>query len=134
MNTTTKIVTFFIGLALFLMLGCNGAPSDDANPSISNLRVDGADASSGMGEHELNTEPIFTMNLSDNRELGEFQAQVGGVINYMEQLEGTGVSMDYKFTIDADIYEVGDMIPITFILEDQAGNINFLLYSITVTE
>lgn len=133
MNTTTKILAFFVAAAL-LIVACNGAPADDTDPSISELRVNGVASSAGEGEHQLGTIAQFTMNLSDNRGLEEFQAQVEGTLDYIKQLEGTTTAIEYDFTIDADTYSVSDTIQINFIVEDEGGNQSLLPYFIWIVE
>jgi len=102
MNTTTKIFAFLVGTAL-LIAACNGAPRDDTDPGISDFRVDGLASLTGEGEHQLGTIAQFTMNVSDNQGLSEFQAEVEGTLDYTEQLEGSTASIIYDFAIDADM-------------------------------
>lgn len=133
MNTTTKILAFFVAAAL-LIVACNGAPADDTEPGISDLRVNGVASPAGEGEHQLGTIAQFTMNLNDNRDLAEFQAQVEGTLDYTEQLEGTTASIVYDFVIDADTYNVNDTVQINFIAEDEGGNQSFLPYFMWIVE
>ncbi len=134
MNTTTKIIAFLCGVALFLMAACNGAPSDDTDPGIFDLRVNGVAAPAGEGEHQLGTIAQFTMNLSDNRDLAEFQALVEGTLDYTEQLEGSTASIVYDYTINADTHNVGDTLQIDFIAEDVGGNQLILPYFMWIVE
>ena len=133
MNTTIKIFAFIVATALLLTAGCRNA-SDDTQPGIFDLRVNGIDNPIGEGEHQLGTIAIFEMNLSDNRELEEFQVDVGGVLDYTENLEGSTASIVYSFTVSADSYNVGDVVQIVFIVEDGFGNTTLQPYFMTIVE
>lgn len=134
MNTTTKILTLIVAVAALLIIACNGAPADDVSPGITDLRVDGVAPLTGAGEHQLGTIAQFTMNVNDNRDLDEFQAQVQGTLDYTEQLEGSTASIVYDFTVNADIYSVDDTLQILFIANDEGGNQFILPYSMLIVE
>ncbi len=133
MNTAIKTLILFIAAALLFTVGCRNA-SDDSEPGIFDLRVDGVVVQMNGGNHQLGTIARFEMNLSDNRDLAGFEVNVGGALDYTENLEGSTANIIYDFTVDADTYDVGDMIQIIFIVEDSYGNIGREGYFMTVVE
>ncbi len=133
MNTAIKTLTLFITAALLFTAACQNA-SDDTDPNIFDLRVDGVAVQMNGGNHQLGTIARFEMNLNDNRDLAEFEVNVGGALDYTENLEGSTASIIYDFTIDADTYNIGDVIQIIFIVEDSYGNIGREGYFATVVE
>lgn len=133
MNTATKIFAFF--LAITLLVGACRNASDDTDPGISDFRVDNTTSLTGEGDHELGTIATFTMNLNDNRGLEEFQVDVNGELDYTENIEGsTTFAASYPFTIDADNYNVGERIQLTFIAADEYGNTFAIPYFANIVE
>jgi len=132
MNTAMKIFAFLLAITLSVAACQNHA--DDTDPGIFDLKVDNAISLSGEGEHQLGTVATFSMNLSDNRGLDEFQVDVNGSLDYTENLEGTTAGVSYPFTVDADSYDVGDRIEIVFIVEDGFGNTFARPYYMTIVE
>lgn len=133
MNTAIKTLTFFIAVALLFTAACRNA-SDDTDPGIFDLRVDGIIDQTGQGEHQLGTIAKFEMDLSDNKGLAEFQVDVQGMLDYTENLDGTTAGVTYDFTVDANAYDIGDMVQIVFIAEDDFGNITLKPYFMTIVE
>jgi|GEM_PF-995013 len=134
MNTAIKTLTFFIAVTLLFTISCCRNASDDTDPGIFDLQVDGVVVQMGGGNHQLGTIARFEMNLSDNRELSEFEVNVGGMLDYTENLEGSTANIIYDFTIDTDTYNIGDVIQIVFIVEDGYGNIGREGYFMTIIE
>jgi len=134
MNTTTKIFAFLLAAALLLVGACRNA-SDDTNPSIYDLRVNGVSVPlGGSGEHQLSTIAEFEMNLSDNRGLAEFQMNVGGTLHYTQPLEGTTQFVTTDFAIESSNYSIGDTIQVIFTAEDEYGNIDVQPYFMDIVE
>ena len=133
MNTAIKTLAFFIVTALLLIGACRNA-SDDTEPGIFDLRVNGVIDQIGQGDHQLGTIARFEMNLSDNRELAEFQVDVEGMLDYIEKIEGSTAGVTYDFTVDAATYNVADTVRIVFIAEDGFGNIALKPYSMRIVE
>lgn len=124
----------FLSMA-FLICGFWSCQTDKENPAVQNFTVNGTLTTGTSGQHDLSETVSFTFDATDNDELDRYfikNESAGSTILAQGDLVGQSQAVSYQFFIDPAEYTSGDMVDITFLVEDTRGQSSFKAYLIEI--